>query len=73
MYNRVIEYNADIKQMMIEAGVRACDLALKMGVSEHSLIEWLNVRGMTNAMKDECIKAINKIVSERENVNEEIR
>lgn len=61
MYNRMIEYNADIKQMMIEAGVKACDIALKMGVSECALIEWLNSGGMTNAMKDECIKAINEL------------
>ena len=61
MYNRIIEYNSDIKKIMIEAGVKACDLALKLGVSEFTLIEWLNGCGMTNTMKDACIKAINEL------------
>lgn len=59
MDNKIFGYNEDIRQMMV--GVKACEVALRMGVSEHTLISWLNSGGMTNGQKDACIKAINEL------------
>lgn len=60
-----MEYNADVKEIMREAGVRTCQIALNMGVSEHTLVEWLNNGGMLDGVKDAVYQAINKSIKDK--------